>query len=61
MSDDLVCNVEIDRNSLAPCNHEESDTRMHVHVKHASVTGSRVLTIVSSDTDVIVSSSCSTI
>ena len=52
--DDIVCNLEIDRDLLAPCNHEEADTRMFVHAKHASLTGSRTLTIVSSDTDVVV-------
>ena len=39
---------------LAPFNHKEADSRMFVHAKHASSTGSRTLTIVSSDTDVVV-------
>ena len=51
---DVVCNLQIDKNLLAPCNHEEADTRMFVHAKHASLAGSRVVTIVSSDTDVVV-------
>ena len=52
--DDIACNLEINRDMLAPCNHEEADTHMFVHAKHASLTGSRILTIVSSDTDVVV-------
>ena len=51
---DIVCNSDINKNILAPCNHEKADTRMFVHAKHASSTGSRTLTIVSSDTDVVV-------
>ena len=50
---DFVCNVEINRNLLTACNNEKADTRMFVHTKHAS-TGSRVLSIVSSDSDVVV-------
>ena len=28
--DDVVCNVEIDRDLLAPCNHEKADTHVVV-------------------------------
>ena len=52
--DDVICNVEINRNLLAACNHEKADTRMFVHTKLASVAGSQVLMIASSDTDVVV-------
>ena len=33
---------------------DEADTRMFVHIKHASLTGGRTLMIVISDTDVVV-------
>ena len=33
---------------------EEADIRMFVHIKHASLTGSRTLKIVISDIDVVV-------
>ena len=52
--DDIVCNLEITKDLLAPCNHEEADTHMFVHAKHASLTGCKTITIVSSDTDVVV-------
>ena len=39
---------------LEPCNHEEADTRMFLHAKHASDTGSLYVRIRSNDTDVIV-------
>ena len=52
--DDIGCNLEINKDLLAPCYHEEADTCMFVHAKHASLTGSKTITIVSSDTDVVV-------
>ena len=52
--DYIVCNLEINKDLLAPCNHEEADIRMFVHAKHASMTGSKTITIFSSDTDVVV-------
>ena len=39
---------------LAPCNHEEAETCMFVQAKHASLTGSKTITIVSSGTDFVV-------
>ena len=33
---------------------DEADTRMFVHIKHASLAGSQTLTIVISDTDVVI-------
>ena len=33
---------------------EEADTHMFVHLMHASLTGSQILMIVNSDTDVVV-------
>lgn len=52
---EIVCNLDIpNKDMLAPCNHEEADTRIFVHAMHASFTGYRHLTIISSDTDVVV-------
>ena len=39
---------------LAPCNHEEADTRMLVHVSSAAQAGHRKVAIHAVDTDVIV-------
>lgn len=36
------------------CNHEDGDSSMFVHAEHASLTGNRTITIVTSDTDVVV-------
>jgi hypothetical protein len=36
------------------CTHEEADTRMFLHAKHAAIGGSKSINIVSSDTDVVV-------
>ena len=51
---DIVCNLDINKHMLSSCNHEEADSHMFVHAKHASLIGNRTITIVSSDTDVFV-------
>ena len=43
-----------DTSALAPCNHEEADSRMMVHVLDASLHGHRRVKIRSNDTDVVV-------
>ncbi len=45
---------DINTNGLAPCNHEEADTRMFVHIKHAANRGHRKVTLRTVDTDVVV-------
>ena len=40
--------------NVSPCNHEEADTRIFVHAKHAVAGGSKVVMIKASDTDVLV-------
>ena len=40
--------------SLAPCSHEEADTRIFVHVKDCTQTGHNKIVIRTGDTDVIV-------
>ena len=42
------------RDMLAPCNHKEANTLLFVHTKYTSLTGRRILTIDSSDTDIVV-------
>ena len=43
-----------DVNSLAPCNHEEADTRMMLHVAHAAQHGHHQIQVRTVDTDVVV-------
>lgn len=44
----------MDLTSLAPCTHEEADTRLMVHVLDASLCGHRRIMIRTNDTDVVV-------
>lgn len=53
-AENVVSNKAIDTDCIAPCNHEEADTRMFLHAKHAAIGGSKSINIVSSDTDVVV-------
>ena len=46
---------DIDLGDLQPCNHEEADTRMFLHVKHASANGHKIIMIRTVDTDIVVS------
>ncbi len=39
---------------MAPCSHEEADTRMFVHAKQAVMEGYQTLMIKANDTDVVV-------
>ena len=41
-------------NSLAPCNQEEADTRMMLHVAHAAQHGHHQIQVRTVDTDVVV-------
>ena len=43
-----------DTTGLAPCNHEEADTRMMLHTAHAAHAGHSKITIRTVDTDVVV-------
>lgn len=52
--ENVVSNKAIDTDFIAPCNHEEADTRMFLHAKHAAIGGSKSINIVSSDTDAVV-------
>ncbi len=51
----IVCNVQIPALTLlTPCSHEEADTRLFVHCKHAAITGFTTITIKANDIDVVV-------
>ena len=43
-----------DTSALAPCKHEEADSRMMIHALDASLHGHRRVKIRSNDTDVVV-------
>lgn len=43
-----------DQTSLAPCNHEEADSRMLLHASHAAQHGHHAILIRTVDTDVVV-------
>ena len=50
----VLSTTNIDRSSLAPCTQEEADTRIFLHVRHASIAGSKTVMIRTVDTDVII-------
>ena len=50
----LSNNTNIDVSTIQPCNHEEADTRLLLHVLHASKNGFKKQLIVTVDTDVVV-------
>lgn len=52
--DDVISSAPIDKEGIAPCNHEEADSRIFVHVKHAVARGYRRIMIRTVDTDVVV-------
>ena len=49
-----VINHNISFEGLAPCNHEEVDTRMFVHARHAVSHGHKMVMLKANDTDVLV-------
>lgn len=50
----LVTARTIDSNFVSPCNHEEADTCMFLHAKHAAFCGINSIITVRSDTVVVV-------
>jgi len=52
--DDAVSTQTINMEELVPCSHEEADTRIIVHARHAVRHGSKAIMIKASDTDVLV-------
>ena len=51
---DIISSTTIDKAGLAPCNHEEADTRIFVHARDASVNGMKKILIRTVDTDVVI-------
>ena len=52
---DVVASGDSDPGTdIAPCNHEEADTRLILHARHCAKSGHRRLLIRSVDTDVVV-------
>ena len=57
VADMVITSIALDAEDLrtiAPCNHQEADTRMILHLKHASTNGHEKAMIRTVDTDVIV-------
>ena len=51
---DVLSSSPVETEGLTPCNHEEADTRIFIHVKHASARGLKKVLIRTVDTDVVV-------
>ncbi|XP_032222990.1 uncharacterized protein LOC116604554 [Nematostella vectensis] len=51
---DVVSHATVDKEGLAPSNHKEADTRILLHVKHASARGMKKVLIRTVDTDVVI-------
>ena len=50
----ILSSDDTDVSSLAPCSHEEADSRMMIHVSDASLNGHHRIKIRTNDTDVLV-------
>ena len=50
----VLSNKDIDTDSLSPCDHEEGDTKIFLHLKHAVIEGHKKAFIRTVDTDIIV-------
>ena len=53
-SSKIKSNVSIDASVLSPCNHQEADTRMYLHVLDCIRNGFKEIKIITVDTDVVV-------
>ena len=51
---DVLSSASVETEGLTPCNHEEADTRIFIHVKHVSGRGLKKVLIRTVDTDVVV-------
>lgn len=52
--ENIVSNQQIDPSLLTACTHEEADTRVFLHTRHALLTGHKRIVIKANDTDVVV-------
>ena len=50
----VLSNKDIDTNSLSPCDHEEGDTKIFLHLKHAVIEGNKKAFIRTVDNDIVV-------
>ena len=50
----LRMKMSVNTDLIAPCNHEESDTRMFLHAKYAALGSIKSVNLVSYDTDILV-------
>ena len=54
VEDKVISNTDMDKSSIEPCNHEEADTRLLLHVLDGAKSGIKKISIVTVDTDVVV-------
>lgn len=52
--EDIYCNRPIALEDLSPCTHEEVDTRIFVHARHAAMEDRKALMIKANESDVVV-------
>jgi len=52
--DNAICSKVRSLDAVAPCSHEETDTRVFVHARDATSQGSKSITIKANDTDVVI-------
>ena len=52
--ENVLSNHTISLEGVSPCSHEEADTRIFVHARHAAQEGSKSLLVKASDTDILV-------
>lgn len=52
--EDAVSNQAAELDAVAPCSHEEADTRIFLHARHAVYEGHKSLMIDANDTDIVV-------
>ena len=50
----VLCNHETDTTELAPCTHEEANSRMILHLEHMVNSGCTKIMLKTVDTDVVV-------
>ena len=50
----VISNTHMDKSNIEPCNHEEADTRLLLHVLDGAKSGIKKISIVTVDTDVVV-------
>jgi hypothetical protein len=52
--ENVLCNNNIDQSGIRPCIHEETNTWICIHVKHAAVHELKTSLLINTDTDVAV-------